>query len=353
MTWDADDGQTGTATVTPNTSSTGWDFTWTFQGAAPTNSGVASPPAGGNVIDGTHTMAAQAFLLDAAGIARQRIVGLNRYLPRAPSAPSPNGGINARAGTIAELSWQQNPDTDIWGYQVYRAKTANPPVPNLSSSSPDAAICSTADVKVTTCFDQNPTSPPPTGGECPTGTPAGDLCASYYIVAFDKPWSTGNPTTTLSPCPPSGSSVTIALPLATTNPLTGTTAATNLRPGCPSQIISIDVTAGTTNASVVGRPDPPTALGCGVSTNGLTQVSWTAPSSPDPNGDSILGYRIYRDPPSSPPPYSSRTAVLSFTGVTGYTDPTPPGAGSHTYVVTSFDQRFAESDTTGASITCP
>jgi type II secretory pathway pseudopilin PulG len=341
VTFDADDGTEGTATMTSGSSGLGWDFTWDFSGPTPSNSGVASPPAGGNVIDGTHTVITQAFLLNAAGVAKPRTVALNRYLPRAPQFLTPAAGVNTRvaAQPIVEFSWLQNPDTDIWGYQVYRAKASATPVPTLSGATPDRAVCSTGDGKGTTCFDPDYTVQAPTASECPSGTPAGDVCANYYVVAFDKPWSSGNPSSLVG-CPVWGD-VATTLPLATTVPLSNQGSAATRRPGCPSAMISVDITAGLANKP----PDPPTTASpsCTTDPTGLAVVKWTPPVSPDPvDNEQVLAYRVYRDA-SSPPAYTQRTNLLSFSGTNGYTDPTPAGSSSHTYYVTSVDERFQES----------
>jgi Tfp pilus assembly protein PilV len=341
LTWDADDGTQGTATMTTGSSGLGWDFTWAFGGPAPSNSGVASPPAGGNVIDGTHTVIAQAFLLNAAGVAKPRTVALNRYLPRAPQFLTPAAGVNDRlpGQPVIEFSWLQNPDTDIWGYQVYRAKASATPAPTLSGGSPDRTVCSTDDVKATTCFDPDYSVQAPTAGECPAGTPAAHVCASYYVVAFDKPWSSGNPTSLVG-CPVWGD-VATALPLGTTAPLSNQGSAATRRPGCPSAMITVDITDGLANKA----PEPPTSASpsCTTDPTGLAVVNWTPPASPDAvDNQQIVEYRVYRDA-SSPPLYTQRTNLLSYGGTDGYTDPTPPASSSHTYYITSVDEQFKES----------
>jgi hypothetical protein len=258
-----------------------------------------------------------------------------------------------------------NSDQDIFGYTVYRASGS---APDLTSVTPDAPVCSTTSVSSTLCFDTpNNLQNLATNAACtdPTAKAAGDQCVNYYVVPFDSRWTTlSNPTTYLStdycpglawgsvtvPAPPvPSSSSTPPITNSSVNPLWSTA-----RAGCPSAFVSIDYTTLSQNHA----PDPPASPTCS-SDSGQPVIGWTPPASPDQDGDAIVSYRIYRDPPgNSQPNYNDPATTIGFNNGTtsSYRDSADTGGTGHEYWITALDERFQESSALHISWTaggCP
>jgi hypothetical protein len=358
VTWTADDGSSGTAgPAAGDTDGTHWTFTWTL--------GSTSPA------DGTHLLTAQAFLLNAGGVPKQAAVQLNRFIPAAPQVTA--GGVDSRkaAEPASAVNWLQNADNDILGYTVYRA----PPTATTPDPTSDTPVCSTASVAGTSCFDAPGAAPNDlqsfaTNGACPSAQQAaGDVCVNYYVVPFDQKWATGNPTTytpaaaecgagfpwSSVPVPSAPVSASRSVPPLTNSPLWSTA-----RAGCPSAFITVDYTTGIANTA----PAAPTPAATQCTTdNGQPVISWVAPPSPDagnpPNDpqDAVESFRIYRDPPTSPPGYNDPATTINYaSGTVSFEDPNPTGSTDHTYYVTAVDARFQESQPlsiTWNAGTCP
>ena len=332
VTWISDEGKSGTATSVNGSNGTGWTFDWPL--------GVNSPH------DGTHVLTAQAFLLNAGGVPRDAPVSLNRFIPAVPQGLT--GGVDGRLSAAAAISWNANSDQDIFGYTVYRASGSTP------DPSTDVPVCSTASVSATLCYDApSDLQSFATTGACLNPVTPGDACINYYVVPFDSQWTTvtnptsydgtvcqGNPWGTVTvPAPPVSASRSVA-PITDTsiNPLWPTA-----RAGCPSAYISIDYTDLVQNHA----PDPPSNLTC-ASDNGQPRIGWTPPATPDQDGDDVVQYRIYRDPPGGGTPAYNDPAVNIGFGTSPslantYTDSSPTGGTAHDYWISAVDARFAES----------
>jgi prepilin-type N-terminal cleavage/methylation domain-containing protein len=139
-----------------------------------------------DVVDGTYVVSATA--LDSAGLmgaTRSLTVRLNIRPPAAPTGLV--GGWNATRSAV-DLDWNQNPESDIVGYRVFRTPAGGA----------TQQVCATGP-KVTTCHDATP--------------PIADSYA-YYVVALDEQDSSGTKRpgpaseiktvvpTTLAPNPP-------------------------------------------------------------------------------------------------------------------------------------------------------
>jgi len=106
----------------------------------------------------------------------------------------------------------------------------------------------------------------------------------------------------------------------------------SLRQGQPSQVVTLDMTnhAPYTPQSITASSGP--------------TLTWSAPSPGDPDaGDSIAGYRIYRDGTALIDRYPSVPA-----GTTTFTDSAGALDGPHTYYVAAVDSKGAESSKTSA-----
>jgi prepilin-type N-terminal cleavage/methylation domain-containing protein len=106
----------------------------------------------------------------------------------------------------------------------------------------------------------------------------------------------------------------------------------SLRQGQPSQVVTLDMTnhAPYTPQNLTASPGP--------------TLTWSAPSPGDPDaGDSIAGYRIYRDGTA----LIDRYAYVSA-GTTTFTDSAGALDGPHTYYVAAVDSKGAESNKTSA-----
>lgn len=326
--WSSDDGSSGTATQT-DSAGVKWSFTWNY----PT-----SPP----LPDGPHVVTIQAFLLSLAGRPKTFTQDFNRFIPAGPSTnitdsagnPIPAAGVDTRNGRIVELNWNEGSDNDLAGYAAF----LEPPgatAPGLNNgnnnASSDSIACPfNANTTQLNCYDPNP----PSSG-----------VRNYYILPFDTPWTNLVPLMLNPPvysnscggvsgacwtCPSlnGNTNLNVSLPIVTT-----------VRPGCPSQNISVDITAGIANQG----PTWPSGACFNVSTNaaGLPQLDWS--SFPASDSDGVIFYRIYRDPGSlSNPAYTER---YSRTSSTIFIDPAP-GTGPHTYAVTAVDSKYQESAAT-------
>ncbi len=166
--WNSDGNPNGSGDSTGGP--TTWNTTWPLGPAA---TPINPPPVGAwppqytaeTVFDGTYMVTAQGF--DDRGIAgdsRAAILPLNRSAPI--TVRGFEAGRNSYQDTI-EFSWEPNPERDIFGYEVWNSG----PDSQLGNGN-DHKVCSTADVRATSCTsDEVPT---------PIGTPG------YYVVALDK-----------------------------------------------------------------------------------------------------------------------------------------------------------------------
>lgn len=91
-------------------------------------------------------------------------------------------------------------------------------------------------------------------------------------------------------------------------------------------------------------PQPPTDVVATPGTGNVT-LTWTAPAAPvDPDaGDSIRGYRVYRDGQRLTDVYGPEVATTSFVDAT-------PGEGPHTYWVVAVDTQGAQSQRVQAAV---
>lgn len=143
-----------------------------------------------DVVDGTYVVSATA--LDSAGLSgatRSLTVRLNAKLPVMPTGLV--GGWNATRGAV-DLDWNQNPESDIVGYRVYRV------LPDGARQEVDCPTNPATNPEVTTCHDA---SPPPAASYV------------YELVALDETDASGATRegppalktvvpTTLAPSPP-------------------------------------------------------------------------------------------------------------------------------------------------------
>jgi prepilin-type N-terminal cleavage/methylation domain-containing protein len=336
VTWTADNGASGTATQT-SPDGLQWQITWTLGPNAPA--------------DGSHLITAQAFLLNAGGVPKEASVTLNRFIPAVPAGGT--GGIDTRLSEAVAISWNPNSDQDIFGYTVYRVGNSSDPTqpPNLTTSPTDQAVCSTTSVTSTLCFDAPANLHSLAANSAcidPIAKAAGDECINYYVVAFDSKWTSSNPTSydgtvcqglawsgVNVPAPPVSASLS-------TPPITGSSQWPTARAGCPSAYISIDYT------TLVGnhQPNPPTSPTC-TTDSGQPVIGWTsATPSPDQDGDDIVAYRIYRDPPGGgTPQYNDPATTIGYSSgpTSTYRDSADTGGTGHDYWVTAVDARFQES----------
>jgi prepilin-type N-terminal cleavage/methylation domain-containing protein len=309
--WQVDDGvSTGTAAAFDTTNKT-WDFTWTY-------------PASN--VDGLYTFSVQAFSNNIGGPVAPATVTLNRAIPNAPSVVvTPRAaGVNTRLGSsppAVEVVWQPNPERDIVSYRVYRTTNSSPTLSTTPSPGLDPVACQ-AIPPTTSCVD---TSPPSSGS------------VNYYVVAFDKPWtSKANPT-----------QYTCAVGTLNVTPNAFVGGAE--RPGCPSAMVPVNISTAPTS-----RPSFPAATTLTATTNtaGQAHLAWSNVATPPAGGSPILFYRIYRETTGSPPatlPFSARYAITANGTVQSYddTNPAPPC----TYSVTAVDNNYQESDP--LQVACP
>lgn len=89
------------------------------------------------------------------------------------------------------------------------------------------------------------------------------------------------------------------------------------------------------------RPNAPTNL-TATSSNGAVVLSWQAPTVPDPDGDAIAFYRIYRDGTAFAWRYDRTGSGSDLTFTDTHTGGTP-----HSYWITAVDPQLAESAPVG------
>jgi hypothetical protein len=197
------------------------------------------------------------------------------------NAPQQPLGLAAgRNGSIVDMEWLANPERDIIGYRVYR-HVGTDPDELVSVVCPPDASATTAPTK-TVCYDPSP----PSAAE-----------VVYTVRALDKN--------------PSGQT----------------------REGAASA----PVTVTQTNSP----PNPPESLSGAPDGNGGIQLSWTLPGTPDPDGDPIAFFRIYRDGQA----YINRYDRTGSGSELTWSD--PQASGTHSYSVTAVDDQLAESTLVG------
>jgi prepilin-type N-terminal cleavage/methylation domain-containing protein len=243
----------------------------------------------GSAVDGTYTVNAQAF--DDRGVPgdlKTSTVVINRTLPAPPASLA--GGWDTRlassSGNIVDLRWPASPDHDVIGYRVNRIDNGAP-----------VQVCppaggSQTEITTTYCYDPNPPN---------ASTPTYQVVAVDLTDAMDS--SSAKRTSTM-----------------------------------PAQLVV---------SSPSARPSWPTPPNLTSQVeDGLPTLGWD-PATPR-TGGSILFYRIYRDPASSPPNLAF-TDRYDFTTSNSpvYTDPTPGSTTCHTYYVTAVDDMYNESDPIG------
>jgi hypothetical protein len=108
----------------------------------------------------------------------------------------------------------------------------------------------------------------------------------------------------------------------------------------PAQLREGDASAQITVTNTNQAPNPPTNLQASTS-NGNTVLAWNAPTTADPDGETIAFYRIYRDGSAYVNRYD-KTAGAQLS----YTD-TKTGGIPHNYYVTAVDPQLAESTIVG------
>jgi len=325
--WGADDAASSGTGTNMDSTFKNWSLTW----GCPCPPGVSLP-----TLDGNYTLSIQAFLLSVPGDVTPYVVSLNRFLPNAPTlptAPTLPAGVDSRQRNaipqespnfVVDLNWTSNPERDIAGYAVFQQLGATPKL-NGTLATLDRVACTTHSSTVTNCLDTNP----PTSGT-----------ATYYVVAFDQPWTKpGNTNPTALNCGSFGNVDTI---------LTGQkvqafdaqfNGATTPRAGCPSSTFSVDISAGLNTNTPPTKP----ASGAGtIGSNGLPHLTWAASTDPDA-GDSVVFYRVYRDPSTTNPvPYSPRYDRTS-SSAPSYDDSAPGASTTHRYFVTAVDKQYQES----------
>ena len=197
------------------------------------------------------------------------------------------GGRNGNAGMV-DLEWSEGPECDVLGYQVLRKEGTGAWAPIL-------------------CRDQ---AQPEyhTGLTCLDETAPAGVELRYQVRGVD------------------------------------TLASGGLGFGDPAEILIDDSTQTppeappSLTACVGGTPDCNEANGEPAS-DGVTVLTWTAPTNPDADGDDIYFYRIYRDGTTYDKRYA---AYVHGPGVLAWADPETPDT-AHDYCVTAVDERFAES----------
>lgn len=336
LNWNMDDGRSsGQATaLTGDTTGTRWNFTWDYGDGTQT-------------VDGTYNATLQAFLSNSGGNAFPHLIRLNRYVPTAPNVVVPGpltgdppsaGGVNTRlatltpplappvvpvtgSGHVVELRWNKNPERDIVGYMVFKVSGT---VPSLAGTLGATKVCRTA-ASVTSCFDPNP---PDSGA------------MNYYVVALDQRRLHPVGSDPLTYTCPGYAPITVDYSNPTLFPGTD-------RPGCPSAMITINITSGLADAR------PAFSANLSVTTNtstGLPKLSWdNTAAATQADGDHILFYRIYRDPltvSANGPDYASRIGTTADGTKTTFEDNTPgvSASSTHTYYVVAVDQHYNESD---------
>jgi prepilin-type N-terminal cleavage/methylation domain-containing protein len=303
-TWTVDDGSEPVDVNTSNPSApagTGWNFSWNIGTPVESKVPATSYTCGMAVdwtLDGNYIVSAQAI----SGIGANAVPGqlkpytatINRSEPYKVCGMA--GGYDGRHGASAshvdavDLEWKANAERDIVGYRVYR----------VNGDGSSNLICDTTSITNypsvstgCTCTSQNAcldTSPKNTNS-----------VVTYRVTALDR--------------------------RSSDNSLRETTVATQTA-------LAVDQ----------GNNNPPGAIPAGglteVISGGLPVLSW--PASTDPDGDSILYYRIYRNGTA----YKDRYDRVDGNKLS-WSDP-DPSPGGDTYWVTAVDSHWSESDPTQA-----
>ena len=266
-----------------------WEFTWDLEDP--------------NFFpDCTYVVGAEAFDEDGrSGAPKAVTVVVNRSRPVAPLVfeGGRNGNVSTPGVHMVDLEWQRGPECDVLGYRVYRELLGDGIFTQITCSGqaqPDYHVG-------LTCLDDT----------APAGVPL-----RYEVRAVDTLPGGG-----IGEGPAAGP-ISIAEGNNAPDPPTNLSACLGGMPGC--------VEANGESAS-----------------DGVTVLTWTAPPSPDGDGDNIYFYRIYRDGVA----YADRVAAYFHgPGLLAWADPDTPDS-SHTYRVTAVDERFAESGFSGAVVNFP
>jgi prepilin-type N-terminal cleavage/methylation domain-containing protein len=265
-----------------------WDFTWNLD----------SPEF---FHDCTWVVGAEAFDDDGrSGAPKSVTVTLNRSRP--PALTGFEGGRNGNASALVhmvDLEWQQGPECDVLGYQVFREIDGTgvwTQIECMGQAQPEYH-------ELPTCLDE---------------TAPALVNLRYRVRAVDTLPGGGLGAGTFS------SELSIAEGNNAPDPPSGLTAC-------------VGGTAGCNEAN--GEP----------ASDGVTVLTWTAPTSPDSDGDDVYFYRIYRDGQT----YSDRVAAyVHGPGVLAWADPDTPDS-SHDYCVTAVDERYAESACSASILSFP
>jgi len=154
----------GDATGGPTTWSTSWQLGPAASGLAPSTPGWATGQydASTTVLDGTYTITGQAFdELGIAGDSRAAVLPLNRSYPITVAGFEVGRNFNI---SRTEFRWNQNPELDIIGYEVYDSGPDG-----VLGNGNDTLVCQTVRVDVTSCTG-------PMSSDNPT----------YFVVALDR-----------------------------------------------------------------------------------------------------------------------------------------------------------------------
>jgi Tfp pilus assembly protein PilV len=244
--------------------------------------------------DGSYTITALAY--DANGNSGTRStlqVKLNLHTVIPP--PSLNAGWNDLVGGV-DVQWTPSVDQDVLYYNVYHQYNGGTPV-----------IVASCSVNATSCVDTSATTQaeaPPALSSRPTCTSSSQTYTTsnvYWVVGVDTDPTTGLP-----------------------------------REGSPSPKVDANLCDHPPNA--------PTGL-TGTLSGGKLTLSWSAPSTADPDSwDSIKSWRVYRWPSSRGMQTPGDRYQLVGTSSSSYTDTSPdPGAVQQSYCVTAVDSHLDES----------
>ena len=149
---------------------TTWTTSWQLGPQAAAVNPVTSPSnwsttqynASTTVLDGTYTATAQAFNdLGIAGDSRAAVLPLNRSLPITVTGFEAGRNFNI---SKVEFHWNQNPELDIIGYEVWDSGPDS-----VLANGNDSLVCQTVNVDGTSCT-----------AAMPGGNP------TYYVVALDR-----------------------------------------------------------------------------------------------------------------------------------------------------------------------
>jgi prepilin-type N-terminal cleavage/methylation domain-containing protein len=265
-----------------------WDFTWNLDSPEPFH-------------DCTWVVGTEAFDADGrSGAPKSVTVTLNRSRPPAPTGFE--GGRNGNSSPLVhmvDLEWQQGPECDVLGYQVFREIDGTnvwTQIQCMGQAQPEYH-------ELSTCLDE---------------TAPGLVNLRYRVRAVDTLPTGGLGAGTF------------------TSPLS--IAEGNNVPDPPTGLVAcVGGTAGCNEAN--GEP----------ASDGVTVLSWTAPQNPDDDGDAIYFYRIYRDGQT----YADRVAAyVHGPGTLAWADPDTPDT-DHDYCVTAVDERFAESACSASILNFP